>query len=70
MISITKNESEFLRKRYPWIKQAVLNRQGPSNKKGWLVVDDQRTMNALNNYRKKNVKVLESHGEVEHHGRV
>lgn len=64
MILIDKKQSEYLRENYPRIKQVVLNRQGPSNKKKWLVVEDARTLNALANYRRKKVRVVESYGEV------
>ena len=60
ILSITKEESEYIREHNPEIQQVVINKHAPSRKKSWLVTDEGATRRLLKQFRRERVHVTYS----------
>ena len=62
IISISKEESMYLREKDPRIHITVINKYANARKKGWLVAEDGKTLALLRKYHKEHEHVIERGG--------
>lgn len=62
IISISKEESMYLREKDPRIHITVINKYANARKKGWLVAEDGKTLALLRRYHREHDHVIERGG--------
>ena len=63
IVSISRDESVYLGKVAPDVKQVVLNPNAPARKKSRMVENEPNAMKLLDSYRKSKRPVIESYGK-------